>query len=612
MQEDIKNIVFNPCGYTMAAIRNMVLHKEVSRSQLEGVLGADVVGRIMDDGEVAPLPKWNAMAHEKGKMDDATQVVFWGLGQSGKTLVVASLLSLEGIEVVGSHNVMSDRIGRMRRLFANTSLQAVPQDDDGGEKADYPVIYKRNLMGRAYPIIFTEAAIPATGPIDVDMYVSKDKSLIHVFCIDCRQSLWKQEQRMLQLMNSLRDSGYLDRTDGVYALVTKTDLMNAPVAYKDNAAQTLVTKGMPELWRVIQDVCFDKQINNVLPIPFSVGRFVVGDLAYLNAGDAEFFFRDALLPKCQPRRNIVGRVLSMGKGWQASLCALLLLCALAWCGYKAYEVLTAPPTSPMQPFDYQASFLEDVKGLSRLDYRKASERYATKRNDLTTERSLLQSSGKAVLSAADVRVCDSTLTNEFAKLLSDKCKKLFALSNWSEDAGTLKQLLPQLSELLTHGDVLEEKNVGKYHTAIDDYFKHVKPVIEKSVECKSIDDVDFVEKENGLAWVKYPYDNDIDVRSGLRNATRNAYGSCANYYKNEVDSIIAKYPRGMWSWLYDENEGKRTIALEPYWNNVNTLLMRLEDMDDSFYQVRNVLSDIKGKIKNNADERYYNERYYDE
>ena len=600
MQDMIKNIAFNPCGYTVPDIRGMVLRGEVSRTQLQGVFGNDVVGKILDGELVPPLPSGSADEAGMGKMDDATQVVVWGMPQSGKTLVVASLLSIDGMELQA--NGMSERINRMKGLFASKGLQQVPHDNS--HKVDYPVVYRTYLMGKNYPLVITEATIPENGDMDVDKYVSKDKMLIHVLCIDCRQDIWKQENRMLELMEKL--GGCLDRTDGIYALVTKTDLMNAPVAYKENAAQTLVTKGMPRLWHSIQNVCFEKQIFNVLPIPFSAGRFVVSDLACLDAGDAEALFRDALLPKCQPRRSMVGKILSMGKWWQAALCAVFLACFLIWGGYKAYKVLTAPPTAPMLPYDYRADFLEEEKDLPWMNFTKASSLYDKKRKDLNVERALLQASGETVLAAEDLRVCDSALTNDYAKVVAAKCDNLFASSQWSEDEKILQQLLSRTKELLTHQKVLVRDDVNDYHTALDDYFKQVKPLIVKSQNCKSIKDVDFVESKDGREWLKYPYDNEINLKEGLRMATVNAYENCAKYFHDRIDTIADRYPKPMWSLVYDENADIRIELMSPYKYDVDSLLERLDGKGDAFDKARSILRETRRKIESNTNEPWFN------
>ena len=604
MQDIVKSIAFNPYGYTMSDLREMVSWGDVSLAELAGVLGHDVAGMILDGELASPLPMGNANEAGMRNMDEATQVMVWGMPKSGKTLVIASLLSLEGMEVQHfdptATEGMSARIRRMKGLFANKMLQHVPKDESTG-KVNHPVIYRPHLMGKAYPIIFTEATIPQNGSIDVGMYVRSDHLLVHVFCIDCRQNIQKQERRMREVMKALMEKEYLGRTDGVYVLVTKTDLMNAPVAYKDNAAQTLVTKGMPELWRDIQKMCFEKQIYNVLPIPFSAGHFVIRDLARLDATDAEMLFHDALLPKCQPRRNMLERALSKGKWWQAAILGIILSGLLIWGGYEAYEVLTAPPTAPMLPYDYKTAFLEEVKGLKNMSYEKASELYSKKRKDLTLERELLDASGKAILKVEDVRTCDSTLTNDYAKVLSDKCSKLLSSNQWSKDGKTLNQLYKRLEKLLKHDDVLLNGDVKKNHTILDDYFKHVKPLIAKSEKCKSIKDVDEVEKEDGQSWLKDPYYNDDELKTGLRMATVNAYKNCARYYSDQVDTIIKKYPedyRYTFPVTYkDVNVEIRTELLNPYKNSVDSLLSRLDEKGESFDDARSILQGTLKKIK---------------
>lgn len=600
MQETIKKIVFNPCAYSMEDIRGMLDKGEVSREGILRVLGSEAVGRILELPE-KDLPAGDVWEVGNGKMDDATQVVIWGIPDSGKTMVIASLLSLPGMQVTyPDAPSLRERIGRMIDLFAKEGeLHPIPRDR-GAQKEMYHAVYRKNWRGKAYPISFVEATIPTNIPVDVTTYARKDCSQIHVFCIDCRQDVQMQVRQLLSVTDGLKQLGYLAQTDGAYALVTKTDLMNVPDAFVDNAAQTLVTKGMPDLWRNIQDICYDNQIYNALPIPFSVGRFVLRDLAYLHAGDAETFLHEALLPKCQPRRGLIGKMLSIGRWWQAVIIGVLLACAIGWGGYKAFEMLTAPPTAPMLPYDYKTAFKEEEYGLAKMSYKEACQLYGQLRKDLEAESSLHTVTGENVLSEEDIRYCDSTLTNDFARVLNAKCNRLLESSHWSEDTETLHQLSSKLGDLLGHDDVLEDRDIRSYKNYIDDYFEYVRPLIKKSKVCKKIRDVDYVEN-NWLQWRKYPYTNDLDVRIGIRDAEQNAYESCARFYSEKVDSIIRLYPEDMTFSLSefsyrDRNEEIRDEKLEPYAHSVDSMMKRLNGKSDAFSTARKILRETQDAI----------------
>lgn len=604
MQETIKNITFNPCGYTMAEIRAMWRNGEVSREQLAGVLGPEATQVILSNETPDPLPKGGAYEVGKGWMDEATQVVMWGVPQSGKTLAVASLLALDGMQVQEPESpALRQRISWMRALFDQPgTLRYIPQDADTLRET-YHVAYKSGFAAKTYPITFIEATIPADGVINLSMYVNRERPQIHVFCIDCTQDIPNQVNKFMRVIGGLRKLGYLSQTDGAYALVTKTDQMNVPGAYLDNASQTLVTKGMPELWQMITDICYDNQIYNALPIPFSVGQFAVSDVARLSNRHAKEFFQSALLPKCQPRRGLVGRMLSVGRWWQAAILAVVLAGAIGWGGYKTFQMLTAPPTAPMMPYDYKATFLSDIKGLAKMDYKEASQLYQRQRKDLYVERTLHRADGEAVLGREDLRICDSTLTNDYARVLGGKCGRLLETSHWSENEGELQQLRSRLGELAEHEDVLTDRDITEYHSYIDDYFKYVKPLIRKSKNCTRIREVADVE-ENSRIWMKYPYNNDVDLRYDIREATRTAYERCARYYKNRVDSIVGLYPKdrvfdfSSFSY-YDSNAHIRTAKLEPYSHSVDSMLRRLDGKGDAFNQARTILRAAQSTISSN-------------
>ena len=600
MQDAIKKITFNPCAYSMADIKEMLAKGEVSREELEKVFGKDVAASILDMAETI-LQKGDAGDVGGSKMDDATQVVLWGIPGVGKTMIVASFLSLDGMNVLYSDALsVRSRIEHMMGLFRKEGvMQAVPHDENG-LKETYHVVYRKNWWRKAYPITFIGATIPSEGAIDVSKYVDKEKNQIHVFCIDCRKDVQVQVSKLLRVIDALRQLGYLGKTDGAYALVTKTDLMNVPESYVDNAAQTLVTKGMPDLWRNIQDICYDNQIYNALPIPFSVGKFVVRDLAYLYASNAETFLHEALLPKCQPRRGFVGKMLSVGKWWQAAILGLLLACLIGWGGWKTFEMLTAPPTAPMQPYDYKTAFLKEEHGLAKQSHKEAWQIYKRLRKDLDVEQTLHTVDQLAVLSAEDLRVCDSTLTNDMAKVLSAKCNRLLESSHWSEDEETLQQLRSQLDDLKSHENVLVGRDIQDYKSYIDDYFEYVRPLLKKSKACKKIREVDYVEN-NYQKWRKSPYTNDLDIRIGINDATRNAYESCARYYSEKVDSIIQRYPEykvfsiSDFSY-YDRNEAVREEKLDPYSESVDSMLRRLNGKSDVFNTARRILRETQDAI----------------
>ena len=606
MQDDIKKIVFNPCAYSMADIREMLATGKVSREELKRFFGDEITSSILGMAETT-LPKGDRKGGNV-KMADATQVVLWGAGGVGKTMVIASLLSLDGMKVkyADAPSVMS-RIKHMTGLFKKEGvLQHVPHDGSG-QKNIYNVVYRKNWWGKAYPITFIEATIPSDVPnndtIDITKYVNKERNQIHVFCIDCRQNVQIQIDKLVKVIDELKRLDFLGLTDGAYALVTKTDLMNVPEAYMDNAAQTLVTKEMPSLWRKILDICYDNQIYNALPIPFRVGKFVVRDLAYLHAGDAEAFLHEALLPKCQPRRGFVGKMLSVGKWWQAAILGVLLACAIGWGGWKTFEMLTAPPTAPMLPYDYRTAFLKEERGLGKQNYKEAYQTYKRLRRDLDVERSLHTVNLEVVLPAEDLRICDSTLTNDFAKVLSAKCNRLLESSHWSDDVETLQELRSRLSDLLSHEKVLEGRDIQAYKTYIDDYFEYVRPLLKRSKACMKIRDVDYVEN-NYQKWRKYPYTNDLDLRGDIGNAERNAYESCAQFYSDRVDSIIRRYPTDrefdFESFGFtDRNEDIRRDKLDPYYNSVDSLMRRLDGKSESFNTARRILREAKNVIENN-------------
>ena len=110
-----------------------------------------------------------------------------------------------------------------------------------------------------------------------------------------------------------------------------------------------------------------------------------------------------------------------------------------------------------------------------------------------------------------------------------------------------------------------------------------------------------MEKEDGQSWLKDPYYNDDELKTGLRMATVNAYKNCARYYSDQVDTIIKKYPedyRYTFPVTYkDVNAEIRTELLNPYKNSVDSLLSRLDEKGESFDDARSILQGTLKKIK---------------
>ena len=584
----IRDIVFSPQSYSLSDIKNNVGNAIAEQKRLETVFGEELFKRMMDSDCVSDYQKGGGIY---GIDKPSNLVVLWGAPHSGRTSAIFSLLALKGFKILlPTEQAQKVRISRIQNLFKKQKEAFLPNLSKGDTSDIYHAKYKNGILGKSYNISFFKPSKDYTSPEILQM-LSSHQEQIHVFCIECRRSVAQQVSKHEEIIKFLEEKGFLQQSNAVYVLVTKSDLMNVPDIYEENAAQTFVTSGMPDFWHKIQEICYEKQIYNLQPVVFSIGNYYLKDYARLDTDYGQIFLEESILPKCQPNRNLLERFLAKGKRRHTTILLLLLFLLIAYGIYHVWNAIVPPPQEDLISFDYARNFVKREKGLSEADYEKAVAEYRTLREDLNVESSLHYANGRSVLPVRIRQKCDSLLTNDFAKALFNELDTLFKSENWTVDESRLWQLDSLVVEL-TENRTLTVTAITNYHQYIQDYFEQIQPLLSRDTTFTSVYEVrDFV-SELAL-WDKPPYNTEEQLNRSLQDVKVNAYSSCAAHFQSTADNRIRKYntdksEKGSSNWLYffkssELDKLKRTFQKrnESLVQDISLLISDLQDTNDS-------------------------------
>lgn len=617
-EKELRNIVFNPQSLSVKDVQSLIRGEQASMEELTSVFGDKDIADILACDCNAKIPGGGVY----GNLSESSNlVVLWGLPHSGRTSVIFSLLALEGSKIIHpatiswegrfnwsmeSSNPLLERIEKGLRVFRNRNEKIyipVLSKDDSSET--YRARYKKSR--KVYDITFFKPK-QEYDSIEVTRILVSHHAQIHIFCIDCRQDIQKQTEAHNKILSYLKSNGFLDKSNGVYVLVTKTDLMNVPDLYQENAAQTLVISDFPDFWNKIWRICYDKDIYNAIPLAFSAGHFLLKDYAQLHSDYAKILMEESILPKCNAQKGFIERFLNIGGRTQAIIAACLFLFIISLGLYYAKNTIVPPPPSEPVPYDYVESFLEDERmTLKGAEYEDGTTQYKRLRRDLSIERSLRLSDGQLVVSEDLVNKCDSNLANDFAAIVDKKLNTLFSSDSWTADEGLLRRLDSQIMELTAY-KTLNITSITDYHEYIHNYFYSIKPIITRSHYCYSASDVRTVVEE-AKSWEKHPYNKDNRLMESLSDVRSNAYGCCADYYwsvaKRNLKNYwrqVDEYKKNLITYYLNKSKLKQSFKKqnEKMVNNLNSLIddLRYTDDDDlvnirkSLEYTRNTITDI--------------------
>jgi len=540
-KDSIKDLVFSPQSYSLLDIKEMLA--DVSKQkQLNSVFGRELLESMRSCDCEKEIPQGGLYGINK----TSNLVVFWGMPHSGRTSAILSMLTLKGFRFIYPENTqLKNRIEQVSDLFKSQKAVFMPELSKDDVSEIYHATYKSWLLGRAYNISFFKPQNDYQNDHVLNILNSHQEQ-IHVFCIDCGKNnttasyLEQQVCYHEGVIKYLEAKGFLKQCNAIYLLVTKSDLMNVPDIYEENAAQTFITSGIPDFWHKIQNVCYDKDIYNVQPVVFSIGNYILKDFARMDSDYGELFLKESILPKCQPNPNMLEKFLSIGKMKHASIPIILVLLLIFSGIIYVWNAIVPPPDQKVEVFYYEKTFMEQEKAIKELAYEDAASIYLSLRKDLSVEQSLLTAQGIKVLPDSVSHRCDSILTNDFSKILTKELEVLFASKKWTNNEYRLKQLDERIIELTSHRTLITTA-ISNYHDYIYNYLYIIRPLLSKSTSCKSVQEVRSIVSKASQWKKKHPYNKDTQLTKKLSDVRSNACSSCANHYRSIANKRIRNY-----------------------------------------------------------------------
>lgn len=621
MKPELNNLLYSRHTYSVGAIKKMVSDGVVDQEELTALLGSSIAGDLLRPSQVAPDPLPAGGLYDGPKQSNI--ITLWGVPSSGRTTVIASLLSLEGMtpikpegsDVIARH--MRLKIKNMCNVFqCQNRYQALPEMG-----SDSPEIYHAKYHHRwsNYNLSFLKASLEDWD--EVNTILDSNQRQIHIFCIDCRQDIDMQVEEHKQVIERL--SNHLSHAAGVYVLVTKCDLMNCPELYLDNAAQTLVTaSSASNLWRLIRNKCKTNLIYNEQPIVCSVGDFILTDYAQLSSNYTQQLCDEFIVPKCEHNHWGLVKLLKMGSKGMAALLFLLVVALAGFGIYRVFSMLGGDPTDPLKPFIYTNKFERDVDLYLNANaiYESASQVYDSLRLDLEVEGNLKTTDGKSVLAVQDYNRCDTKLSNAFSIIMTKRMRTFFNSNTWSQDSDFMPKALVRLNELYRHRDHIDEgkDSVLQYRGYLLCYRDSVRKVINVMDSCKSIYDVDVVVKVAKRWAGEYPFSNDTHLDISLKDAPRHAYESCTEWFEKKANTLLKKSEEnGIWERHYFSSD--EFVRSKTNIDRIKSLRDKVRDLydrmkaDDQDYRHERVMNDLDALYNKLNDElpSYEKKNLYD-
>lgn len=585
-ENQIKDIVFCPQSFSLHDIKTMAADV-ATQEQLVSIFGDQLLKRILNSEEKSDI--FTGGLYETDLTSNL--VVFWGMPHSGRTSAIFSLLSKKGFRILPPQSEsQKSRIKQIINIFKSQKALFIPDLSKNDVSEIYHAQYKSWLFWKSYNISFFKPQNDFN-QYEVLNVLNSHSEQIHVFCLDCGKDnkatsyLEDQVQYHEEVINFLEKKGLLQQCNAIYLLVTKSDLMNVPDIYEENAAQTFVTSGMPEFWHKIKEVCYAKNIYDAQPIAFSIGNFILKDFTRIDADYSKIFLEESVLPKCQPNPNCWERLLSKGKTKYIPYIIILILCLVGFGVFYVWNAIVPPPEQKVTVFSYANYFINKEKGIKGLAFEKAANLYQTLRTDLNVEKSLRLTQGAKVLADSISQKCDSALTNDFSVILMKELSGLFSSKKWTRNETLLRKRDRQVTELISH-PTLKATAIKDYHIYINNYFNIIKPIISKSTKCTSVKEVRNVVSQ-ASQWKKHPYNKDTQLYNKLLDVKINAYRSCADYYQRKANKNIRDYNIEI---IKTNNQLSWSINLE-YRNKVKQNFQRNNEKLEE--DINKLISDIR-------------------
>lgn len=290
----------NKNAYSAEDIQRFVGEKTVTESEMAEIFGLEWVERIMEYTRPSDLPIYDYKdTLEKGR----TEVYFWGTPASGKTCTLGAVFSRAFSKgLLQPRGGAVEYLDALKNIFKKNGVSKLPNSTSNTCIYDMKVdIFDENhrkhqvtmidLAGEIFKCIYydsigklnEEDARKKILDTTFSYLTNKKNKKIMFFVVE-----YGGHDRVWDDNTNLTMSDYLDRaahylndkkiisssTNGVYVLVTKSDMIDCE--YKDQAvrAKEYVEEQFNGFWSTLKDICRQSGVKDLKIIPFSIGNVV--------------------------------------------------------------------------------------------------------------------------------------------------------------------------------------------------------------------------------------------------------------------------------------------------------------------------------------------------
>lgn len=544
------------------------------------------------------------------RYDEYTQIYVWGGEKVGKTSLLGSIFAAIEKEckstkwTVDSDTI--DRLSDLQKFFSNSNTCFSRLKDTYSQFQMYNVdcVPKGAFQYTSYPLSFIEAnTMDVTRNSMLSQQLKSNNNKIHLFCFDCSVSESEQQKQAYLFglfLNQLKK--YLNTSVGLYIVVTKTDTMqHVPTEFRHNAAQTLITAKYWHLWQQVVNACYEMNIYDSTPIPFSIGDVVLKDIIKPNLSDASSLLHYPIFLKSYRRPNFLKKILWSG-GWKRTCATLVIMvCAICYALYTAFSIIPTPPMVKPQAYNFDKDYIQRVKSeIFGHDFDKSKYSFNALRYELYVENNIYTTEGNKLKDVSDK--CESTLINNFADILLDSYKSVYSGSDWY--SGTeWNNNSSKLEEFGKYVDILCNYYIIKKSLQNDsneelyqmkEYYDNL-PVLSYMMDianqCTDWEEVQYI-NDNYKSFLSYPYDNDQTIKGFIESSVDKAHSSYSNYLYKKALTYKQNY-NGQVNWgrnNYMDNSYfesvRRTYLGDTKWLNdkINYAISNSTEGYRSYYQ----------------------------
>ncbi len=547
MHNQLHELISNP-NYLSSSEIYVKLSDKKYCDELSSILGEDVVEKLRTCKDNIIQLKTIKTTSVPERSEEYTHIYVWGCRKSGKTSLLGALFAAMQDQckslkwTVDSDT--ADRISTLIKFFSNknTSFCKLKDSKSAFQMYNVECIPKGTFENTSYPLTFIEAdVLDVTRNPQLTQQLQSTQNKIHFFCFDCSASRSNQQTQVYlfcELLKQLRDT--LKTSIGIYLIVTKVDTMlHVPEEFRHNAAQTFITANHGQLWQQIVNACYEMNIYDSTPIPFSIGNVVLKDIVEPNLKDAIGLLHYPIFLKASRRPGILKKFLWSG-GWKRTLLGLILFfCIFAYALYAAFSIVSTPPLVKPKAYHFESDFINRVKTeIEDHDFETSRKSYDNLRWELIVENRIRLSDAKKL---KDVTFkCDSILTNAFAKVLISRYSSLYNKEDWHNHSNVFKDLgdyviildrKPIVARTLLNSYEDNLKRMWQFHIRLDTLVN----MIDLANKCTSWSDVEYITK-NYSSYQRFPYENDKTLSTSLSCIVEKSHNSYSEHlYKKAKD-----------------------------------------------------------------------------